>query len=201
MEVHRSVEVLQSMAAEGEQLFPVEKARGRIRKERLPAVRECADARSAVHVDADITLLAERWCPRVQTGADADWPGGERLVAGARSSRGALRCREGDEEGVALRIHLDAAVRGEGLPQRLPMLAERLGVRVRAERVQQPRRALHVGEEECDRAGRELGAHLFESTTSARVAQGRRRCGRFSAVAAALPPRRRPDGRRGTRPR
>ena len=39
------------------------------------------------------------------------------------------------------------------------MLGERLGVGVRAELVEQPRRALDVGEEERDRAGREIRAH------------------------------------------
>ena len=67
--------------------------------------------------------------------------------------------REGDEERVALRVDLDAAVRGEGRAQCTTVLGQRLRVRLRPERVKQPRRALDVGEEERDRAGRELGAH------------------------------------------
>ena len=39
------------------------------------------------------------------------------------------------------------------------MLGQRFGVGVGAELVEQPRRALDVGEEERDRAGREVGAH------------------------------------------
>jgi hypothetical protein len=39
------------------------------------------------------------------------------------------------------------------------VLGERIGVRVRAESVEQPRRALDVGEEEGDGAGREIAAH------------------------------------------
>ena len=41
------------------------------------------------------------------------------------------------------------------------VLGQRLGVRLRAELVQQPRRALDVGEEERDGAGRERLAHAW----------------------------------------
>ena len=90
---------------------------------------------------------------------DADRPGRERVLPLAGRGDGARRGREGDEERVALRVDLDAAVRGEGVAQHAPVLGERLRVRLGPERVQQPRRALDVREEERDGAGRELGAH------------------------------------------
>ena len=69
------------------------------------------------------------------------------------------RGREGEEEGVALRVDLDAALGGAGLPDHAPVLGERLRVPLGAELVQQPRRALDVGEEEGDGAGREVVSH------------------------------------------
>jgi hypothetical protein len=50
-------------------------------------------------------------------------------------------------------------VSGRGLPQDPPVLGERVGIPCRAELVQQPCRALDVGEEEGDGAGRQLGVH------------------------------------------
>jgi hypothetical protein len=47
-------------------------------------------------------------------------------------------------------------VLGEDLPQRVPVLRENVRIRI-AELVEQPGRALDVGEEECDGACREIG--------------------------------------------
>ena len=59
-----------------------------------------------------------------------------------------VRCaRERDEERVALRVHLDAAVPRKRLPQHTAMLAQQCRVPF-AMLVQQPRQALDIGEEE-----------------------------------------------------
>jgi hypothetical protein len=50
-----------------------------------------------------------------------------------RSRRG----REGDEEGVAPRVHLDAFVCGEGCAQHAAVLGQRLGVAVCTQLVQE----------------------------------------------------------------
>ncbi len=82
-------------------------------------------------------------------------------IAGCRcGGERARRRREGDEERVALRIHLDPAVRGDRLADDAAVRCERVGVRIGAELVEQLRRAFHVGEEEGDRPGRKLGAHV-----------------------------------------
>ena len=83
-----------------------------------------------------------------------------------RSARG----REGDEERVALRVHLDATMRRERLAQRPAVLRERVSRRRRSETVQQPRRALHVGEEERDGAGRQVGPHDEQAYDAAALA-------------------------------
>jgi hypothetical protein len=69
-----------------------------------------------------------------------------------------LRRGKDVKEGVPLRVHLDTAVDGESLPQCAPVLSERVGIGV-AQLVEQPRRALHVGEEEGDGAGRKATPH------------------------------------------
>ena len=72
-----------------------------------------------------------------------------------RSRRG----REREEEGVTLRIDLDPALPGAGLADDAAVLGERIGVGLGAELVQELRRALDVGEEEGNGAGREVVAH------------------------------------------
>ena len=73
-------------------------------------------------------------------------------MRGGRRERPGRR-REGEEEGVALRVDLDAAVASARLADDAAVLGERLRVGLGAELVQQPRRALDVGEEEGDGAG------------------------------------------------
>ena len=69
------------------------------------------------------------------------------------------RGSEGEEERVALRVDLDPAFGRARLAHDGAVLGESVGVRVRAELVQELRRALDVGEEEGDGAGREVGSH------------------------------------------
>ena len=66
------------------------------------------------------------------------------------------RIGEGEVERVALHLHLDAAVPGERLAQQAAVILERPHVRLLAELLQQPRRALDVREEQRDRAARKL---------------------------------------------
>ena len=86
-------------------------------------------------------------------------PGGERLGQRLTQLKSARRGGEGEEEGVSLRVHLDAVVRGARLSDDSPVLGECFRVRLCAELVQQPRRSLNVREEEGDGAGREIASH------------------------------------------
>ena len=63
------------------------------------------------------------------------------------------------KEGVALRVHLYTALGRASLTNNAPVLGERVRVSRYAEFVQQPRRALDVGEEEGDRPSREVVSH------------------------------------------
>ena len=80
-------------------------------------------------------------------------------VISSRRRERARRSRKGEEEGVALRIDLDPAVAAARLADQAPVLGERLRVRIGAELVEQPRRALNVGEEEGDGARRKSRSH------------------------------------------
>ncbi len=95
----------------------------------------------------------------MQAHAHRDRAGRELLVGLLRRGRRSLCRRERDEERVALSVDLDAAVSGEGGSQRTAMLGERVGVGVRPERMEQPCRALDVGEEERHSAGRQVRPH------------------------------------------
>jgi hypothetical protein len=73
--------------------------------------------------------------------------------ASLRRGRDRVGCpRERDEERIPLRVDLDAGVALEGVSQRLAVRGEEIGVAV-AVLLEEPRRALDVGEEEGDGAG------------------------------------------------
>src|SRR5262249_47322854 len=112
---------------------------------------------------------------------------------------------EREEERIALRVHLDAAVAPARVAHDLAMPGEHIRVVLGAELVQQAGRPLDVGEEEGDGAGGP-GAHepiMTEDTLECRAASGRRpsilliiwfgRAGR-PPCAVGSPPRTRFDG-------
>ena len=147
------------MDAQVAYLAPVEKRHGRRREDDLAAVRERAYTRAAVHVDADVALPGDGRRTRVQSHADRDRPALELMLSRACGVSGAGSGRKGDEEGVALCVDLDAAVRRERFPQHSSVLPERFRVGIWPERVEQARRALDVREEEGHGACGEIPAH------------------------------------------
>ncbi len=152
-----SGEVLQTVLAEvanggvgGEELP------GRLGDDDLPAVRGGRDPRRAVDVDPDVALVRRLWLTGVDSDAHADGAALER-VARVGGRRHCVRCaREGNEERVALRVDLDAVVSRERFSQGAAVLREEIRV-ARSVLLEEPRRALDVGEEEGDGAGRKLG--------------------------------------------
>ncbi len=123
-------------------------------------MRERADTRAAVHVDADVALPGRRSASPCAVPCERRSARAELVLRRARGVGGAGRGRERDEEGVALRVDLDAVVRSERVPQDSPVLRKRFRVRIRPERVEQARRALDVREEEGDGAGREISRRM-----------------------------------------
>jgi hypothetical protein len=81
----------------------------------------------------------------------------ELLLCLTRRRERSRRRRESDEERVALRVDLDAAVARERVAQDVTVLRELLAVPLGAELVQKSRRALDVREEKGHGAARQLG--------------------------------------------
>jgi hypothetical protein len=156
-----SREVLEPMLPQVADVHVAHERTSRRRDQHLAAVSRRRDPRRPVHVDPDVALLGHERRPRVHPDAHPDRPGGEHFLALPCGCDRARRCREGDEERVALRVDLDPVVTGERPAQRVPVLGERVGVPFVAELVKQPSRSLHVGEEERDRARRTASDENF----------------------------------------
>ena len=125
------------------------------------------DTRTLVHVEADVTLVRQPRLARVQPHAHANRPACK-CALGVRSSGDRVRrAGERDEERITLRVDLDALVSGERRAESPPMLVQRLPV-VDAELMQQPRRALHVREQQSHNTGRETAHHRTRSCADAR---------------------------------
>ena len=120
------------------------------------------NASGAVHAEPDVALTADRRFAGVHAHAHAQLCVARPLVRGKRTlgvdgrADRVLRPAERGEEGVALGIDLPAVVRGERVADDALVLGEDRAVVV-AQLLEQPRRALDVGEEEGDGAGGPLG--------------------------------------------
>ena len=154
---------------------------GRLRQQHLAAVADGGDPRALVHVEADVPLLGQPRLARVQPHPHADRPVGQRALAVSGSGDGVRRAGEGDEERITLRVDLDALVLGKRRAESPPMLVQRLPVVV-AELVQQPRRALHVREQQRHDTGREIAHHRARSWSDAAPLSSEARTGQGCAT-------------------
>ena len=157
--------VLQMLLAEVDdghalgKLVPEQSPR-RLGEEDLAAVPCGADARRADDVEPEIALIADRGLAGVQTHPHAHrlllGPRviGEGALSSDRAGDGVPRPRERVEEGVPLCVDLCAALVAEMLPQKQAMVADDIAVGV-PELLEEPRRALDIGEEKRHRAARE----------------------------------------------
>ena len=125
---------------------------GRVRQQHLAAVRGCGDAGAAVQADPVVPLVSDQRLagvePHPDPALDTVRPllGGERALGADRRLDGVLGAGEREEERVALVVHLAPALGLDGGPQDPAMGREKLAVPV-PELLQEPRRALDVGEE------------------------------------------------------
>ena len=139
----------------------------------MPAVPRRSNAGGKVYVVPDIALVRYQRRSRVQADAQMDLTFCERVRHRLRRGDCPLSRREGEEEGISLGVHFDAVFGGASLADDAAVFSERVCVRLRAELVQEPRRALNIGEEERDRAGRKIRSHAARS--SARIGLASRR--------------------------
>jgi hypothetical protein len=104
-------------------------------------------------------------------------PDADRVVLrpALRRERGLRRCSgrdgcghaaEDGEEGVALAVDLDPAGGRERVLEQSVVRRQDVAVAVAAERLQQARRALDVGEQEGDGAGRQLVLRSFAQVST-----------------------------------
>ena len=132
-------------------------------------MRGCADAGRPVDGKTAVTLVDHRSLAGVDPDTDAH--GGtlrpamlsKRALRAGRRPHRLARAPEGGEEAVAVTVDLDPAGRPKGVAQQPAVCIEHFAVPRRAERLREPRRALDVGEQERDRAGREIHRVLDET--------------------------------------
>ena len=158
-----SRDALEAVVAEVARLEPVsDEITGRLREHDLTSMCACADPRAAGEVDADVVPARRQLrLPRVNAHPDPDRlplrpvVPRERELPRSRSLDGVMCTPEREEERVALRVVLDAAVRGERLAQQAPVRGEGLVV-ADAEESCEPGRLLDVREEKRDGSLRQL---------------------------------------------
>ena len=126
-----------------------------LRDQDLTPVPRRGDARGAVHIDTDIALGSEHRLACVNSHSNSNHAALKSALTVTRSIESIACARERDEEGVSLRVHLDARVIREGSPQHTSVRRESMDILV-AELVEQTSRPLDVGEEEGDSPGGKL---------------------------------------------
>ena len=127
---------------------------GRLREDDLPAVGRGCNPGGAVDVQADVALLGDERLARVEAHADPYRALRERAASLGRGGDSRVGPRERDEERVTLGVDLDAQVPRERVSQDTPVLREEVGIGGSV-LLEQPRRALDVGEEERHRSCRQ----------------------------------------------
>ena len=168
----RRAEILEAVHAQVADVRVHERP-GRLRQEHLPAVPDSGYTRALMDVEADVSLVGQPRLARVQPHPHPYRPVGKCTLAVRGGGDRVRRAGESDEERVALRVDLDALVVGKHGAESPPMLVQRLPVGV-AELVQQPRRALHVGEQQCHDTGRQIAHHRRRSCADAALLSSRR---------------------------
>ena len=127
---------------------------GRLGKEHLAAVPRSHHPGGAVDVHADVVVVGDDRLAAVDSHPHPDPDLGQGVLRGDRGLNGVGRSLERGEERVATGVDHDAAVLRDRRTHDAVVLREERGVVV-SELVQQPRRALDVGEEKRDFSRRE----------------------------------------------
>src|SRR5439155_18913690 len=111
-----------------------------------------------MHIEPDVTRLADDGLTRVQSYTDPRRRVSERLLRRSGCRDRVTRSFESDKERIAGRVHLDTSMHGPDLTEPRMMVRQHLGV-LRAELRQQPCRTFDIREQERDRPARQVAAH------------------------------------------
>ena len=129
----RRAQVLEPVLTEVTEPAGVDERGRRRRDEHLSAVASSCDPRRTMNVRTDVSIVGQQRRTGVEAHAHRHL---ELLLRLARGLDRSGCCRERDEEGVALRVDLDAAVPVECLAQHVAMLGETARVVLGTEVVQ-----------------------------------------------------------------
>jgi hypothetical protein len=95
------------------------------------------DPGRAVHVYSDISLIGEQWRAGVNAHTHADRPRGQSFERRGRGPQRTRCCREHNEEGVSLRVHLNAAMAAKGFAKDSAVFSECCRISIRAPLVEE----------------------------------------------------------------
>ena len=164
---HRPIQALQPVLAHIHQREPelllfliLDDILCRLRDQHLPAPGRGADPRRAMHRHAGVPvpgqdrLAGMHADPHPDPGAGRPPVRGQRTLHVQRAQHRLRRAAERDEEPIPLHVHLMTAMRGDGRADQPPVLGQDLRIPV-PQRLDQPRRALDVAEQERDQPTRE----------------------------------------------
>ncbi|MDQ4036084.1 MAG: hypothetical protein M3153_09145 [Chloroflexota bacterium] len=107
------------------------------RQDHLAAMRGGGDARCLVDVEAEIVAISRDRPPSVDPHPHPEWSVGECVLGLGSRTHGPGRTREHGEDGIALRIHLNAVMGRERVAQDAAVRRQRLGIDSRAELVEE----------------------------------------------------------------
>jgi metal-sulfur cluster biosynthetic enzyme len=120
-------------------------------------------------VETDVPFVGKRRLAGVDADPHAHGRRRERPLRCGRRQHGVASTPEDAEEGVALRVDLGTAVCGGRCAYEAPVLRQRFRIG-RAERIEQSRRPLDVGEEERDGTAGQVHAVMIAPGYTGRVA-------------------------------
>jgi hypothetical protein len=150
----RLAEVFQPVTSEVANRYGrIEQLTRRLREENLASVPGVADPRGLMHVDPGVLSAHDERLARVQTHSHAERALRELRLGLHRRRDGLSNAREGNEEAIALRADLHAALRGKRSSQEPAVLGQNGRVPFRTKLLQQRCRLLDIGEEQGNRAG------------------------------------------------
>ncbi len=133
----------------------------RRREHHLTAVRSCRDARRTMHIKTHIAVTRQQRRPRVDPNPHSNPPVGQNTLDLESGTQRVVRPRKRHKTSIPFEINNPSPVRGASLLDDPPLKSKRPRPLNLAQFPHEPRRPLHIREEERHRPRRQLPArHL-----------------------------------------